>query len=65
MANSLTIKPTSTKPYSKGLERHPMSQIATEADVSASTTPLVIPTTDPLIAGAIWNNAGVLTISVG
>lgn len=24
-----------------------------------------LPTTDPLIAGALWNNAGVVTVSAG
>jgi hypothetical protein len=26
---------------------------------------LILPTTDPLVAGAIWNDGGIITISAG
>ena len=58
-----TIKPTATKPYSAPTK--PMSPIATKTDVEGTTTPLVLPTSDPLVAGAIWNDTGVITISAG
>ena len=76
----LTIRPTATRPYSKSLAKVPMSPIATEADVVKSAQELVTsidlkvdgsggtfipPTSDPLVAGAIWNNSGTLAISVG
>ena len=64
----LTIRPTATKPYTASLHAHAMSPLATEADVVkaiSNTTPLVLPTTDPLVAGAIWNNAGTITVSAG
>lgn len=32
----LTIRPTATKPYSEDLKTHPMSPLATEADVNAA-----------------------------
>ena len=59
--STLTIKPTATKSYSAPTE--PMSPIATKLDVEATTTPLVIPTVDPGVVGAIWNDAGTITIS--
>ena len=58
-----TIKPTATKSYSAPTE--PMSPIATQLDVEGTTTPLVLPTADPAIAGAIWNDAGTITVSAG
>ena len=62
-----TIRPTSMKPST--LPNEPMSPIATIADVisgiNGTTTPLVLPTSDPLIAGAIWNNSGTVTVSAG
>lgn len=69
-----TIRPTSTKPYSD--HKASMSPLATEVDVNAAVTaseaaavslytPLILPTSDPLVAGAIWNSVGVITISAG
>ena len=41
--------------------------LTTTAPVSATSTAnvIVIPTSDPGVAGAIWNNAGTLSISAG
>ncbi|RKZ93735.1 MAG: hypothetical protein DRQ43_07845 [Gammaproteobacteria bacterium] len=61
-----TIRPTSIKPYS--VPTASKSPIATKVDVEgavASTTPLVLPTTDPLVAGSIWNDSGTVTVSAG
>ena len=60
--STLTIKPTATKPYSAPKES--MSPIATKMDVEGTTTPLILPTEDPGIVGAIWNDAGTVTVSV-
>lgn len=41
--------------------------VTTTADVSMTGTAnvIVIPTSDPGVAGAIWNNAGTLAVSAG
>ena len=41
--------------------------LTTSAAVTATSTAnvIVIPTSDPGVAGAIWNNAGTLSISAG
>lgn len=35
------------------------------AELTSTANVLVIPTSDPGVAGAIWNNAGTLSISAG
>lgn len=35
------------------------------AELTSTANVLVIPTTDPGVAGAIWNNAGTLSVSAG
>lgn len=35
------------------------------ATLSGTANVIIIPTTDPAVAGAIWNNAGTLAISAG
>ena len=35
------------------------------ATLSSTANVIVIPTTDPAVAGAIWNNAGTLSVSAG
>ena len=37
----------------------------TTISATGSTNVIVIPTVDPGVAGAIWNNAGTLAISAG
>ena len=77
--STLTIRPTATKPYS--LPKASMSPIATETDIQTAAAVMdtyndamfvaqdgglfIVPTTDPTVVGALWNNAGVLTISAG
>jgi len=34
-------------------------------DTSASVLLIIFPTADPHVVGAVWNNAGTLTISAG
>jgi len=36
-----------------------------DATLSGTANVIIIPTTDPAVAGAIWNNAGTLAISAG
>jgi len=36
-----------------------------DSEVFVAATLFIPPTSDPLIAGAVWNNAGTLTISAG
>ena len=33
--------------------------------LSGAANVIIIPTTDPAVAGAIWNNAGTLAVSAG
>ena len=35
------------------------------ATLSGTANVIIIPTTDPGVAGAIWNNAGTLAVSAG
>lgn len=35
------------------------------AELTSTANVLVIPTSDPGVAGAIWNNAGTLSVSAG
>lgn len=35
------------------------------AELTSTANVIVIPTSDPGVAGAIWNNAGTLSISAG
>lgn len=35
------------------------------ATLSGTANVIIIPTTDPAVAGAIWNNAGTLAVSAG
>jgi hypothetical protein len=37
----------------------------TTISATGTTNVIVIPTVDPAVAGAIWNNAGTLAISAG
>ena len=41
--------------------------VTTTGNISATGTAnvIVIPTSDPAVAGAIWNNAGTLSVSAG
>jgi len=34
-------------------------------NITGTATALIIPTSDPGVAGAIWNNAGTLAVSAG
>ena len=36
-----------------------------DADLLGTANVIVIPTSDPAVAGAIWNNAGTLAVSAG
>jgi hypothetical protein len=36
-----------------------------DSDLLGAANVIVIPTVDPAVAGAIWNNAGVLSVSAG
>jgi hypothetical protein len=36
-----------------------------DLDAQGTANVIVIPTSDPAVAGAIWNNAGTLSISAG
>jgi len=35
------------------------------ATLSGTANVIIIPTTDPAVAGAIWNDGGVLSVSAG
>ena len=39
--------------------------ITGDADLLGSANVIIIPTSDPGVAGAIWNNAGTLAVSAG
>ena len=41
--------------------------VTTTGNITATGTAnvIVIPTSDPAVAGAIWNNAGTLSVSAG
>ena len=39
--------------------------VSGNATLSGTANVIIIPTTDPAVAGAIWNNAGTLAISAG
>ena len=76
----LTIRPTATKPYTETLSKAAMSPVATESDVQAAAVVMdayndamfvaqdgglfIVPTVDPGVTGALWNDAGTLSISV-
>lgn len=39
--------------------------VSGNSTLSGSANVIIIPTSDPAVAGAIWNNAGTLAISAG
>ena len=75
--STLTIRPTATKPYS--MPKASMSPIATQTDIEYAASIqdtsndatfvaqngglFIVPTVDPGVTGALWNNAGTLAIS--
>lgn len=58
-----TVKPEAQRAYAKRLASNNETEI--ELKTTANGGIFIPPIADPLVSGAIWNNAGVLTISAG